>query len=112
MTTATSNQTSRALQLDRLVATYAQLGAEQKRQHKKGTALRIGRSAAIASAGLLLSIAGVSLLQNLGSVSAPALATISQSDVDQLVHDRAEFTTKIAKLEQQIGSSQTQKQAR
>lgn len=111
MTTATSNQTSRALQLDRLVATYAQLGAEQKRQHKKGTVLRIGRSAAIASAGLFLSIAGVSLLQNLGSVSAPALTTISQSDVDQLVHDRAEFTTKIAKLEQQIGSIQTQKQA-
>lgn len=111
MTTATLNQTSRARQLDRLVATYAQIGAEQKRQHKKRTALRIGRSAAIASAGLLVSIAGVLLLQNLASVSAPASVTISQSDVDKLVHDRAEFTEKILVLEQQIAGIQGQKQA-
>lgn len=111
MTTATSNQDSRALQLDRLVATYAQLGAQQKRRQKKRTALRIGRSVAIASAGLLLSIAAVSLLQDLGSISAPGWATMRQSDVDQIIHDRAEFTTKIARLEQQISSIQSQKRA-
>lgn len=99
------------MQLDRLVATYAQVGAEQKRQNKKRNALRIGRSAAIAGAGLLLSITCVSLLQNLGSVSAPALPTISQSDVDQLVNDRAEFTEKLLILEQQIAGIQGQKQA-
>ena len=97
--------------MDRLVATYAQLGAEQKRQHKKKTALKISRNAAIASVGLFLSISGVALLQNFDSLSTPTSATTSQNAADQLVQDRAEFTAKIAELEQQIAGIQAQKKA-
>lgn len=110
MATKTEKGSLGATELDRLVATYAPIGVSQRRKRKIRRGLMAAGCVIVIGAGALLSYSDISLLKGIGGLSPTASATISRSDLDRLNQERAEFTAKIAQLEQQIASVRTQKE--
>lgn len=110
MTSAIESRPFRAEALDELVATYAPIGAQNKRrQHLRRSIIAAGSAVAIAIS-VMLAVSDVSLLDNLRGAAPQTVAGMSASEAAQLATERAEFNDKLAALEAQIAGAQTQKQ--
>ena len=97
------------MELDKLVATYAPVGARRKRLRRRRQAGAGAAILAVTAVGALLSQSDVSILDRIDRALPNATATISKDDVARLARERAEFTARIVELENQIATIQAQK---
>lgn len=103
MTSGIESKSFRAEALDKLVATYAPIGAQHKRRQQLHRNIIATSSVAAIALSAFLLISDVSLFGNLSRLLPQPVAGMSDAD-------RAEFDDKLALLEAQIAGAQTQKQ--
>ena len=95
--------------LDTLVATYAPLGALQRRSQRRRHAALAGGCAALAAAIAVVGYSYVSVLDGINALRPASTTDVTRDDIERLADDRAEFVARLTELERQIAGVQGQR---
>ena len=102
MVTKAQKKTLGAADLDTLVATYAPIGAMQKRSQRWRRATLVGGCAVLAAATAIVGHSYVSIIDNITSRTPTVTVDVNRDEIDRLSDERAVFLERLAELEQQI----------